>query len=173
MWRSRKAAQQLVVIISVSVLWVVALDGQSRDEGPWWPHPIWGPDDQAGASNWITPEKILEALQLAKTGKVYELGYVYEASMPLVGDRTFAFHLLRTSGPARGKNQFIGNSEFLATSIGQVGTQFDGFGHVGKRMKMADGTTKDVYYNGFTGQEIYRGSGLAELGVEKVKPIIT
>ena len=21
---------------------------QTREQGPWWPHPIWGPDDQAG-----------------------------------------------------------------------------------------------------------------------------
>lgn len=50
---------------------------QSREKGPWWPHPIWGPNDQAGGSNWITPEKILEAVSLVKTGKVYELGHVY------------------------------------------------------------------------------------------------
>ena len=49
---------------------------QTRDQGPWWPHPEWGPDDQAGSSNRITPEKILEAASLVRTGKVYELGHV-------------------------------------------------------------------------------------------------
>ncbi len=29
---------------------------------PWWPSR-WGADDQAGASNWITPEKVLDAAQ--------------------------------------------------------------------------------------------------------------
>jgi hypothetical protein len=50
------------------------LFAQTSAKGPWWPHPIWGPDDQAGGSNWITPEKVLEAVRLVKTGKVYELG---------------------------------------------------------------------------------------------------
>jgi len=146
---------------------------QTREKGPWWPHPIWGADDQAGASNWITPDKILEALQLVKTGKLYELGHVYEATMPLVGGRGFTFKFLRNSGPARGTNSAIFNSELLVTEIGQVGTQFDSFGHVGARMEMADGSTEDVYYNGFTGEEVYSGDGLMELGVEKVKPFVT
>ena len=36
---------------------------QTRESGPWWPSPH-GPADQAGASNYVTPEKILEALQI-------------------------------------------------------------------------------------------------------------
>ncbi len=51
---------------------------QTRASGPWWPNPTWGAGDQAGASNWITPEKIVEAVRLVKTGKVYEIGQVYE-----------------------------------------------------------------------------------------------
>ena len=31
---------------------------------PWWPHPKWGKDDQAGASNWITPAKVLDAVKI-------------------------------------------------------------------------------------------------------------
>ena len=38
---------------------------------------------------------------------------------------------------------------------------------------MADGSEKDVYYNGFTGDEMYSPYGLRNLGVEKVKPIFT
>jgi len=60
---------------------------QTREAGPWWPHPTWGPGDQAGASNWITPEKVLEAVRLVKTGKIYEIGQVYEKGMPMFGGR--------------------------------------------------------------------------------------
>lgn len=52
----------LSACIYVTVLSPHPAAGQTRDEGPWWPHPIWGPNDQAGASNWITPAKILEAV---------------------------------------------------------------------------------------------------------------
>ena len=37
---------------------------------PWWPHPKWGKDDQAGASNWITPAKVLDAAKLIKNGVI-------------------------------------------------------------------------------------------------------
>ena len=48
---------------------------QTRDAGPWWPHPTWGRGDQAGGSNWITPDKVLEAVRLVKAGKIYEVGH--------------------------------------------------------------------------------------------------
>ncbi len=50
--------------ICVMLLSALPVAGQNRDKGPWWPHPIWGRDDQAGASNWMTPEKVLEAISL-------------------------------------------------------------------------------------------------------------
>jgi hypothetical protein len=40
-------------------------------------------------------------------------------------------------------------------------------------MKMADGTEKEVFYNGFTRDEINSPGGLRNLGVEKARPIIT
>jgi kynurenine formamidase len=147
---------------------------QTRSEGPWWPHPQWGADDQAGASNWITPEKIVEAITLVRTGKVYELGHVYERGMPLLPGRTYTLIIpgAPTMGPF-GDQQTIFNDELVIAQIGQVGTQLDGMGHVGRRMRMADGTTADVYYNGFTGAEIYSANGLQRLGVEHLKPIVT
>jgi kynurenine formamidase len=147
---------------------------QSRASGPWWPHPEWGAQDQAGASNWITAEKVLEAVRLVKTGKVYEIGQLYEKGMPLFGQRTYT--LLTPGSPTYtfpSSNRLIGNDEFVCGEIGQVGTQFDGLGHVGMRMKMADGTEQDVYYNGFTGAEMYSPYGLQKLGIEHVKPIVT
>ena len=38
---------------------------------------------------------------------------------------------------------------------------------------MADGTTTDVFYNGVPASEMHNPYGLAKLGVEQVKPIIT
>jgi kynurenine formamidase len=146
---------------------------QTRERGPWWPHPIWGANDRAGGSNWITPEKILSALPLARTGKVYELGQVYEAGMPLYGTRTYKLTIPAPSNQAFGKNRLLGNDELVTAEIGQVGTQFDGPGHIGTRMRMADGSERDVYYNGFTWEEIGGSTGLVQLGIENIKPIIT
>jgi len=147
---------------------------QTREAGPWWPNPTWGRGDQAGASNWITPEKVLEAVRLVKTGKIYEIGQVYEKGMPMFGARTYT--LLSPGSPTYSfptANRIVANDEFLCAEIGQVGTQFDGPGHIGMKVKMADGSTEDVYYNGFTGAEMYSPYGLRALGVENVKPILT
>lgn len=160
----------LFVCLHLTVLSPCPAAGQTRENGPWWPHPIWGPNDQAGASNWITPAKILEAISLVKTGKVYELGHVYERGMPLLGQRSFAMFMV--PGLPR-SDQLIFNEEFVSAEIGQVGTQFDGLGHVGKRVTMADGTTADVFYNGVTSREMQSPYGLLQLGIEKIKPYIT
>src|SRR5688572_30147720 len=39
---------------------------------------IWGPTDEIGALNALTPQKVIAALQLAKQGKVYDLGVAYD-----------------------------------------------------------------------------------------------
>ncbi len=82
--------------------------------GPkWWPSR-WGPQDEAGASNWITPAKVLEAARLIKTGKIYELGRVYEAEMPLFGARVFALRIPGTpTGGPFGKNKLVYHDEFV------------------------------------------------------------
>jgi kynurenine formamidase len=103
------------------------------------------------------------------------MGQVYEKGMPIFGDRTYALHIpgAPTYNQPFGSNMLIGNDEFICAEIGQVGTQFDGLTHIGTRMTMADGATQDVYYNGFTGDEILGTYGMRELGIEKIKPIVT
>ncbi|MDX1561537.1 MAG: cyclase family protein, partial [Gammaproteobacteria bacterium] len=58
--------------------------------GPvWWPSE-WGPEDERGAANLITPERVLEAVSLIEQGQIYELGRRYETGMPLFGNRHFS-----------------------------------------------------------------------------------
>lgn len=158
-----------VVFLSLSALF---LEAQLREPGSWWPHAEWGANDQAGASNRITSEKVLEALSLATAGKVYELGQVYEKDMPLFGTRSYSM-VMPTKNPPQGDNRLVGNDEFLATQIGQVGTQFDGLGHIGQEVRMENGEIDVIFYNGFTASEMDSKEGLLKLGVENVKPIIT
>jgi hypothetical protein len=165
---------RLALVSTVLFLSAGSVLAQTREAGPWWPSPTWGAGDQAGGSNWITPEKVLESVRLVKTGKVYEIGQVYEKSMPLFGARTYA--LISPGAPTYAfptANRIVANDEFVCGEIGQVGTQFDGPGHIGMKVKMADGSDQDVYYNGFTGAEMYSPYGLQKLGVENVKPILT
>jgi kynurenine formamidase len=161
-------------ILVLSLFICFSVSSQTREQGPWWPHPIWGAADQKGASNWITNEKVLSAFQYVKTGEVYELGRLYEQGMPLSGERTYAFHIpsFPTHGPV-GEEKVVFNDEYIATEIGQVGTQFDGLGHPGKQITMADGSVTEVFYNGYSTADMKNAYGLLKLGIEHVKPIIT
>lgn len=140
---------------------------------PWWPSR-WGAGDEAGASNWITPEKVLEAVKWIREGKIYRIGRIYEAGMPLFGARSFALRIPGgpTGGPF-GENKLVYNDEFLATEIGQVGTQFDGLGHIGIALGKDGDKSEMRFYNGFTSAEINTAYGLAKLGMEKAKPFFT
>ena len=107
-----------------------------------------------------------------KTGRVYEIGQVYERGMPLGGTRNYALRLVPAIEPT-GSNRVLYNDEFLSAEVGQVGTQFDGLGHIGGEVRYADGTLNRVFYNGFTTAEMNAGTGLRQLGIEHIKPLIT
>jgi kynurenine formamidase len=141
--------------------------------GPWWPSK-WGKDDEAGASNHITPAKVLDAAKWIKDGKIYKIGRVYEAAMPLFGARVFALRIPGgpTGGPF-GDNKLVYHDEFLATEIGQTGTQFDGLGHIGIQMGKDGDKSEMRFYNGHTAADISDAYGLKKLGIEKLKPIFT
>lgn len=170
----RLPSRRTLVIPALALIAFCALfaGGSQPDETPigprWWPSE-WGADDQRGAANRLTPAKVLEAKSLIKTGKVYQLGQVYEYGMPLPGKRHFKLTIpgLPTY-PPEGKNQGVGNDEMLSAEIGQVGTQFDGLGHVGCRV---DG--EDIFYNGNKLSEFGDSYGLKKLGVEHVGVFVT
>jgi kynurenine formamidase len=140
---------------------------------PWWPSR-WGAGDQAGASNWITPTKVLDAVKWVRDGKIYRLGRAYESGMPLFGTRTFSLTIPGgpTGGPY-GANRIVYHDEFVTGQIGQVGTQFDGLGHIGIQRGRDGDRTEMRYYNGFSEEEIASSEGLRKLGIEHVKPIVT
>src|SRR6478735_673785 len=45
----------------------------------------WGPDDQLGTVNFITPEKVVEATRLVRTGTVTELAVPFDRDGPQEG----------------------------------------------------------------------------------------
>ena len=169
--------QSALVSIAAAACMAAALPGfgQTRDQGPWWPSPH-GPADQAGASNYVTAEKILEALQIPRTGQTYELGHPYEASMPQYGNRPYYLSVVPTPAPTQAGEGAV-HRDYFTGFIGQMGTQFDALGHQGETVEMADGALKSVFYNGFTAEEMTGANqglgGLEALGVEHMKPFIT
>lgn len=137
--------------------------------GPkWWPSE-WGPEDQRGAANRMTPEKVLQANRLIRRGQVYSLGRVYEHGMPLPGKRHFSLTIpgSPTGGPD-GENRLVSHDELFSGEIGQVGTQLDGLGHVGVRVG-----NDDLFYNGFKRSEFGKPYGLEKLGIENAGVFFT
>ena len=134
-----------------------------------WPKPPepgsspWGSEDERGAANRLTPDKVLEAVRLIRAGTVYPLGRIYEEGMPLFGSRQFNVVVPLPLGPL-GKNRLVGLEELLIAEIGQVGTQFDGLGHIG---------IDDTFYNGNRRPEFQTAQGLTKLGVEKAGVFLT
>jgi kynurenine formamidase len=123
----------------------------------------WGPADQRGAANRVTAAKVLEAKNLITKGTVYQLGRVYEAGMPIFGTRHFSLKIPQTFGPL-GANKTTYHDELVSAEIGQVGTQFDGLGHLG---------IGDLFYNGNNRSDFAKPDGLAKLGIENVGAIAT
>ena len=143
----------VVVALGVAVAWA---------QSNWYPSK-WGAADQRGAANRITPAKVLEARDLIKQGKLYQLGHVYEPGMPMYGTRHFSLRIPQAF-PMPGKNQAVYHDEIISGELGQIGTQFDGLGHLG---------IGDLFYNGNKRSEFAQAEGLTKLGIENVGAIVT
>jgi len=140
----------------------------------WWPHPRWGEGDEAGSTNWYSQSEVIgRALAMVKHGRVLKIGQDYQTEMPLFGARQFTLRIPGApTGGVLGANRVVWMDEFLATEVSQVGTQFDGLGHIGVATG-SDGDKEQMrFYNGFTGQDILDPYGLKRLGAEKLKPIV-
>jgi kynurenine formamidase len=161
-----------LVVISLVVWAAMSQSAFTEDPqtppGPkWWPSE-WGPQDQRGAANRMTPEKVLQGIKLIRTGKVYQLGRVYEDGMPLPAGRHFDLTIPESPGGPYGENQLIEIVDTFSGEIGHVGTQLDGLGHVGVRLG-----DDDYFYNGFKRSEFSKPRGLNELGVENIGVFFT
>jgi kynurenine formamidase len=167
----KKSTFLTICIIGAFVLAVSAAPASGGVFWPdkWWPSK-WGAGDEKGSFNTLTPNKVKSAMKVVKTGKMYRLGMPYEPKMPLFGSRTYALHIpgLPVGGPL-GNNNIVWNDEFIVGELGQIGTQFDGPGHVGIRGK--DGV--DRWYNGAELATMENVYGLKKNGIEKVGPCIT
>ena len=79
----------------------------------------------------------------------------------------------RRAGPYGEKSKTIWNDEFIATEIGQIGTQMDALGHLGCMCGMRGDKTKMLFYNGNRLSEMWSPYGLKKLGMENARPFFT
>lgn len=126
----------------------------------------YGPDDRLGAMNEITPEKVLEASRLVRTGRRYQLGQVLDESSPAQMWRYWKHSLLVDRLIP---DRFLGRNRqsFLEESVSGAlhsGTHLDSLGHAG---------IGPLTYNGYRYADIVSAQGLTMLGIDEVPPIYT
>jgi kynurenine formamidase len=126
----------------------------------------WGPTDQIGNLNYVTPEKTLAATRLVTRGKAYRLGIETNKNTPAFPPRTFSVIILQpgqVAGGSLGPSKTTYNDDIINGWVG-IGSQIDGLGHIG-----IDG----VYYNCNKAADFVQADGLRKLGVEHVPAIAT
>lgn len=125
----------------------------------------WGKDDEIGAANRLSPQNVLAAAKLIKTGKTYSLGITIDSKTPAFPPRSMALQVVQP-GQQDGKRPFpnglVYNDDMFQGWFG-IGPQLDGLGHVGW-----DG----VYYNCNKAKDFANIAGLTKLGIEKVPPMV-
>ncbi len=127
-----------------------------------WCKSKYGPNDEIGAANLLTPEMARDAAKLVKTGKTYRLGVETNAQTPAYGTRTWAM-VVHPGGPPVGPTKTTGNDDIYLGYVA-VGSQIDGLGHIG-----VDG----VFYNCNKSAEFVQTDGLKKLGIHNLPPIVT
>ena len=152
----------LIASIALIVLWMSPVSAQ---QPPCIPSKF-GPSDEIGAANNLSPAKTLAAAKLVTTGKAYRLGIETNKDTPAYPPRTFQVIVLQpgqSGGASLGPTKTTYNDDIINGWVG-VGSQIDGLGHIG-----IDG----VYYNCNKGVDFAQPDGLKKLGVEKIPAIAT
>ena len=136
----------------------------AQDDADWYPSK-YGPNDTLGAINNLSEQGTVNAAKLVKTGKVYPLGVLTGWETPAYSPRTYSITILDGpgTGATQGENKTSGNDDLLVTWMG-IGSQIDGLGHIG---------IDHVYYNGLKAEDFVNLTGLTELSVDKLPPIVT
>jgi kynurenine formamidase len=145
---------------------------QQRTAG-WWPSR-WGADDQAGALNEITAQKVLGAVGLVRRGEVHDLAHVLHAGIPTFPGRSFrqylttAAHQVNRRRPDGGPDGLGRNGVNWVveqiTATQQLGTHVDGLNH----LQLGDRT-----YNGHRIGDLVEEYGTNRLGVETLPQVVT
>lgn len=126
----------------------------------------WGPDDELGTLNYITPDKIVAAARLVKQGKTISVGIPFDDRGPQSGSfgRFNPIHFMLQDGgdAAMGAQAHLKNicySDDAVTMPLQCATQWDALAHIFFEGKM---------YNGYPQGDV-NSLGAKRNGIEKMK----
>jgi kynurenine formamidase len=124
----------------------------------------WGAGDQRGSANLMSPDRVLRAARLIKTGEIFELGAVLSPDPKesfINAGRVFNIYT-KPSLPVPNQRQI--QEELVVTELGQIGTQIDALAHQ---------MWGDSFYNCLKLRDIGTRSGFKKLGVENIGSLMT
>lgn len=150
--------------LTLATAFIAALAGPISAQD--WTTSPWGPEDEIGATNRITPQSVKAAAALVTEGKTYNLGIIVDSSTPAFSPRSMSLTVLQPNqieGQGLGHNHMTYNDDIFMGWLG-IGPQIDGLGHIG---------IDHTYYNGFKDNDFAKADGLTKLGLEKLPPIVT
>jgi len=75
-------AAVVLTLVTAPLVWADEIRGPVGGQD-WFPSK-WGADDQAGASNYMSPAKVMQATALITTGKVYQAAFFF-SPVPIKG----------------------------------------------------------------------------------------
>jgi kynurenine formamidase len=124
----------------------------------------WGAGDQIGTLNHVTPQDVVAAASLIRTGKIFALGIPLDRTGPqtgLFGGRWNPIHTMLATGTdaIAGRQDKAPGLRYADDAINmpvQSATHWDALGHIFYEEKM---------YNGFDAREV-DSNGLGKLGIE-------
>ncbi|GAB3854706.1 cyclase family protein [Nocardioides maradonensis] len=136
----------------------------------------WGPDDELGALNHLTPEKSAAVLARVDGSRSYDLSIDYFVGMPsfqAAGDPSYQIYMSHTpagtvvdnlNGVGDAVNRHVCYSGDVIFMYTHTGTHIDSLNHFG-----VDGQI----YNNFKAEENLGSRGWVKGGAEVIPPIIT
>lgn len=120
----------------------------------------WGPDDQLGALNLLTEERVAAALARPRMGRTFALGTEVGRRGPLSGGRNTTWHV--TVQVTHPRDPGRGRAEDMLTMHTHAHTHLDGLAHVWKDHQL---------YNGADASLVSRG-GTKHAGVEHIGAVV-
>jgi kynurenine formamidase len=159
----------LAAFVGISALSLLALSAPASAQADCKtvvkPSPF-GPDDQTGATNRVTPAVTKAAAAEIQTGVVTDMANVLVNGVPLFGTR-FNQSVLTSfaivPGAEFGKNKLTYMEDTYLTQS-HVGTHIDGVGHIG---------AQGCWYNQTPAAKIVTQNNLKRLGIDHMKTFAT
>lgn len=124
----------------------------------------WGPDDEIGTLNFVTPQRVIEAARLVKQGKLFGLGLNFDRTGPqsgIWGNRFNPIHLMLATGTdaVAGRQGRIRYADDMVSMPLQCATQWDALSHI---------FYDDRMWNGYPAT-LVDCNGAARNGIEKMR----